>query len=207
MMEDLMKILLEGAQTQKQQQPQAKEPNILTDILEGVLKGGQAAPQRGQQQQQPDMFNMADLLNVVLGGGKGGAQGQVNPLLAPIVNTLAEKLGISPAIAQIIVTFATSALLSRGKDNKGGGLVGGAQQGFDLDDLLEGDFAYSSGLAQQLSQQSGLDEDEAAYGLQEAMMMLSGHPSFSQSSASARPKAQPSPNKLDSLLDTWEVDG
>ena len=207
MMEDLMKILLEGAQTQKKQQPQVREAGILTDILEGALKGGRPAPQRSQQ--QPDMFNIADLLNVVLGGGKGGgAQAQVNPLLAPIVNVLAQKLGISPAIAQLIVTFATSALLSRGQDNKGGAAIGaGGQQGFDLDDLLEGDFAYSSGLAKQLSQQSGLDEDEAAYGLQEAMMMLSGHPSFKQASGIARPKAQPSPSQLDNLLDTWQVDG
>jgi hypothetical protein len=158
------------------------------------------------------MFNIADLLNGVLGGAQGArGQSQINPMLAPIVNTLAEKLGISPIIAQLIVTFATSALLSRGKKEQGGRIAGGSQQGFDLDDLLEGDFAYSSGLAQQLAQQSGLGEDEAAYGLQEAMMMLSGHPSFiqtsKQTSSRAHLNAQQSPNKLDSLLDTWEVDG
>jgi len=213
MMDDLLKALLEGAQTQKPA-PQTAKPNMqgmdmLTDILQGAL--GDAEPQQPQQipQQQPSALNIADLIGMVLGGGQSTSPNQMgtNPLVAPIANMLAKKLNISPQIAQMVVSFALAALLSKGKDRGATGSAGAAQQGFDLDDLLDGDFAYESGMASRLSQESGMSEDEAAYSLQEAMMMLSGHPSFKQAVQSNQPKAQPSPNKLDNLLDTWEVDG
>lgn len=213
MMDDLLKALLEGAQTQKPA-PHSAKPNMqgmdmLTDILQGALGG--AATQQPQQmpQQQPSALNIADLIGMVLGGGQSASPNQLgmNPLVAPIANMLAKKLGISPQIAQMVVSFAMAALLSKGKQKGLPGSSGATQQGFDLDDLLDGDFAYESGMASRLSQESGMSEDEAAYSLQEAMMMLSGHPAFKQAAKTNRPKVQPSPNKLDNLLNTWEVDG
>jgi hypothetical protein len=212
MMNDLLKALMEGAQTQKpaSQAPQnAPGFDILGEILQGAMGGGSAPQQPTQPQQQPSALNIADLIGMVLGGGQTGSSSQMgmNPLVAPIAKMLADKLGVSPQIAQMIVQFAMAALLSKRNERGTASGAASAQQGFDLDDLLEGDFAYSSGMASRLSQESGMSEDEAAYNLQEAMMMLSGHPAFKKAAQSNRPKAQPSPSKLDNLLDTWEVDG
>lgn len=180
MMDDLLKALLEGTQAQQPaQQPEkpteGQGTDILSNLLQGVLGGG-AAPQ--QQAQQPNALNIADLLGAVLGGGQAAtpAQTGMNSLAAPIANILAEKLGISPQIAQMVVTFAMAALLSKGKER--GNELGSSRaalQGVDFDELLESDFVYRSGMAGRLSQESGLSEDEAATSLYEAMMLLSGH--------------------------------
>ena len=212
MMDDLLKALMEGAQAQK---PAAQTPkdasgfDMLGEILQGALGGSTAPQQPTQPQQQPSALNIADLIGMVLGGGQASSPSQMgmNPLVAPIAKMLADKLGVSPQIAQMIVQFAMAALLSKRNERGTASGTASGQQGFDLDDLLEGDFAYSSGMASRLSKESGLSEDEAAYSLQEAMMMLSGHPAFKKAAQSKRPKTRPSPNKLDNLLDTWEVDG
>jgi hypothetical protein len=208
MMEELMKIVLEGAKQQQGQQQRGGQSDILMDILKGAMGGGQAAPQQQPQQQQPkNILDIADILGGVLGGAtQKGSGAPVNPLIAPIANMLSQKLGISPAIAQIILTFALSALLNRGQKSPSGAKAPQGQT-YDLDDLLEGDFAFDSGMANQISQKTGLSEDEAAYNLQEAMMMITEHPLFKKQSKQAPPKAQASPNKLDHLLDSWQVDG
>jgi len=155
-------------------------------------------------------MGMADILGGILGGNS--ARTQSNPLVAPIANMLSEKLGISPAIAGIIINYALSALLSRGKKQPGQAGRGQQDQGFDLDDLLEGDFAWSSGMAQQLSSQTGMSEDDAAYGLQEAMMLLNGHPAAKKQAPRRKPQARKQSaapqkrNSLDHLLDSWETD-
>ena len=213
MLDDIFKALLEGAQTQPSagSKPGAGQNDILTDLLQGVLQG-QKPPSHAQE---PDnMMGIADLLGGIFGmSGSGGGAGQANPFVAPIANALAEKLGISPAIAHTIINFALAALLARGK-RQSGQMAPGQQQTFDLDDLLEGDFAWDSGMAQRIAVETGLTEDDAAYSLQEAMMMLSGHPAVKQSSPqprrrpTSRPATKPAPkgSSLDHLLDSWEVE-
>ncbi len=186
MMDDLLKALLEGAQPQKpvpqsdQPKPNMQGMDIFSDLLQGTLGGD--AVQQPTQTQQSGGLNIADLIGAVLGGGQSASPGQtgMNPLVAPIANMLAEKLGVSPQIAQMVVGFAMAALLSKGKDRGVSGSAGAAQRGIDFDDLLDGDFAYDSGMASRLSQESGMSEDEAAAGLQEAIRMLSEHPAFNQ---------------------------
>ncbi|MEM7331889.1 MAG: hypothetical protein AAF490_07345 [Chloroflexota bacterium] len=215
MMEELMKIMLDGAQQQQRPQQQQRGGaggDILMEILKGAM-GGEQAPARPQQQQPQNMLDIADLIGGVLGAGSTGSSGmagQMNPLLAPIANSISKRLGLSPQITQIILSFAVAALLNRGKKQvtqRGRGGRQQTQETYDLDDLLEGDFAWDSGMAQQISAKTGLSEDEAAYNLQEAMMMLSDHPLFGKKSKSAAPKAQASPSQLDHLLDSWQVDG
>ncbi len=214
MMEELMKIMLEGAQ--KQQRPQQQRGGAGNDILMEILKGamGGAQPQTRPQQQQPqNMLDIADLIGGVLGGGAtrgAGNAAQMNPLLMPIANALSKRLGLSPQITQIILSFALAALLNRGKKQmtqRGRSGRQQTQETYDLDDLLEGDFAWDSGMAQQIAAKTGLSEDEAAYNLQEAMMMLSDHPLMGKKSKKAAPKAESSPSQLDHLLDSWQVDG
>lgn len=216
MMDELMKIMLENAQKQgtQQQRSGSAGQDILMELLKGAM-GGAKQPQATQKQPQ-NILDIADILGGVLGGGQTTQNNaQLNPMIAPIANALSKKLGISPAIAQVIISFAVAALLNRGKkalaNRQSGTRQGSArqqtQETYDLDDLLEGDFAWDSGMAQQISAKTGLSEDEAAYNLQEAMMMLSGHPMFGGQKQTARPKAQASPSQLDHLLDSWEVDG
>ncbi|MDJ0752183.1 MAG: hypothetical protein QNJ45_01610 [Ardenticatenaceae bacterium] len=197
MLEDLMKAVLEGAQNQKQRP--AAGGDLLTDILQGVLQGGGRPSSSQKGPDQPEMFNMADLIMGVLGGGTA-QQSAGNPLADMAAEMLSQKLGISKEVAVTIVSFAMAALLNRQEQ-------AGGNTGFDLDDLLQGDYAWDSGLANQISQRTGMSEDEAAYGLQEAMMMLSGQMA-QPTKKSPRPKAAGGRKSgLDHLLDTWQVNG
>jgi hypothetical protein len=206
MLEELMKAVLEGAQGQQNnQQRPAAGGDILSDILQGVLQGGgQPAPSK-QAPAQPDMFNMADLIMGVLGGGASQATA-TNPIADMAANMLSDKLGISKAMAVTIVSFAMAALLNRQKQGGAAPSAPSGGGGFDLDDLLEGDYAWNSGLASQISQQTGMSEDEAAYGLQEAIMMLNGQMKAPTKKAAERPAAGGQKSGLDHLLDTWQTD-
>jgi hypothetical protein len=102
--------------------------------------------------------------------------------LGPIVAGLAEKLGLSPQIAQMVVTFVLSKLLS-GHSSKAGVLADEGQPGLDLDHLMERmgsgeglDAGYfeSTGMTQELAEQTGLDPDTAARSLQEVFGALGG---------------------------------
>jgi hypothetical protein len=145
------------------------------DLLSGLLGGG--GPQGAG--------GMEDILGALMGGAGGADMGQ-NAFLAPIAEGIAEKLGLPPQIAQLIVTFVIGKLLS---GQAGGGRVPArgaglaSEEGLDLDDLLgrmgsgqglDSDFLQSSGLADELAEQAGLDPDTATRGLQEAFEMLGG---------------------------------
>lgn len=251
MIEELMKAVLEGSQQQQSRgRQQAQQPggDILGEILKGVLGGGQQqrpvqrqqpqVPQGGdifgeilkgvlgggnqqrQQQAPQDLGGIADILGGVLGGGRSGAN-TGNPIANMAANALAKKLGISPQIAGMVVSFAMAALMGkkmqadRGMAPAGSGRNqaqgGGVFGGLDLDDLLEGDFAFDSGLAAQLAEKTGQTEDESAYQLQEAVTMLTGldkkkSRSKKKATPKPKPKARPKPGNLENLLDTWEVD-
>ncbi|MEM7802796.1 MAG: hypothetical protein AAF633_26640 [Chloroflexota bacterium] len=223
MLGDLLKVVLEGTQAQ-QTSPQRQSPNsgasgdLLTELLKGVLSGQAGAASSGTQGQPQDLGGMADIFGDILGGVLGGSAGSnsamtSNPMTDMVAAMLSEKLGLSPAIAKTVVGFALAALMGKMQQGQGGvSQRSGAAQGFDLDDLLEGDFAWESGLAQQLSAKTGLPEDEAAYNLQEAVMMLTQSPASLKKEATrkqkkpAQPKAAPSKSGLDGLLDTWVVE-
>lgn len=232
MIEELMKAVLEGAQQQQggqRQTQQAPGGDILGEVLKGVL-GGAAQQQSRRAPAQPDMNNLggiADILGGVLGGGTRGAS-TGNPIADMAANALAKRLGISPQIAAMVVSFAMAALMGkkqmqnsqaqsparRGPSSRGSSTTrGGTFGGLDLDDLLDGDFAYESGLAAQLAEKTGQSEDESAYQLQEAVSMLTGvgqkkPTKKAKAKAKAKPvrKARPKSGGLDSLLDNWEID-
>jgi hypothetical protein len=87
----------------------------------------------------------------------------------------------------MVLTFAITQLLSGGK--RGGASTG--QGGLDLDDLmvraasgegLDTDYIQSTGMADELAQQTGLDSDTAARSLQEALQMMGGQMGGTQGS-------------------------
>jgi hypothetical protein len=190
MFDDLMNSMLSGAGSESDQE--GPDADQLADLLGGLLGG--SADQGGGD--AGDLLagllgasssggggDLGGLLGSVMGGG--GADTAVGSLLAPVTDQLAGKLGIPPETAQMVVMFAVSKLLS-GQARGGAAATrsGSAGEGdFDLDDLmahmssdrgLDADYLQSTGMVDELSQQTGLDSDTAAQGLQEALEMLGG---------------------------------
>ncbi len=217
-MDDLLKALLAGAtgsagQAQQPAQGQPAQGGALPDLL-GTLLGGlaggtgqQAAPAAPAQAQQP-AGGLGGLLGSLLGGGGGASP------LGPIVQTLAQKLGLPPAVAQAVVLFVLSKLLPA--------LIGGATPqaqaapqpakpaptqpqagGLDLGDLLgrmlsgsprrlSANYLQSTGLHAELAQQAGLDEETALKSLQEVLLGLGSNLADAMAQP-ATPKAESRP--------------
>jgi len=232
MLQDLFEAILEGGASQQQRRTQAEADPLssllegilgggsssapssggmdLGGLLEGILGGGQAAPSTPRRSTPaPSSGGLEDILGGILGGSSVGG----NSFLGPIISGLAEKLGLPPAIAQVVVSFVLGKLLSGGLTQgatRAGGTAGAqpaSSQGLDLDHLLEtmsggGDVApgylKSSGMAKELAQKTGLDQDKAERSLEEAFRMLGG-----QASVQRKEVRQPTPGSLDHLLDTW----
>jgi hypothetical protein len=185
----------------------------IAGILGGILGGGgTAAPQPAQRRSG----GLGDILGGILGAG-GGNLG-ANSFLAPIIQELAGKLGLPPAAANAVVGFVLTQLLPRlmaggtaaAPRPTGGRTSPGVQpqQGLDLDHLLESmgsgqqlgsSYFRSTGLADELAQQTGLDAGTAAESLEEVFSLLG--------SQLAAGRSEPKPGDatyLDPLLDTWE---
>jgi len=204
-MADLLKGILGGAQSAGRAGSQGAAGG-LPDLLGGILGGG------GQ-----DGFGLDDILGAIMGTGGSGIG--ANAFLAPIAQALAQKLGLSPAAAQAVVAFAVSKLLPA--------LLGGARtaipgsqsgvtpsrrssaggEGLDLDHLLERmgtgedlepSYLRSTGMVDELQQQTGLGSDMALQSLQQVFGLFGAQ--------LGGPQPQPKPQGLDHLLDTWEDD-
>jgi hypothetical protein len=143
---------------------------------------------------------LGDLLKGILGGGMGGGgstEAGLGSLLAPIANALAEKLGLPPQIAQMVITFVLGKLLSGFAGQQGGGMIPAPQavprgyqspqpqqpQGLNLDDLLErmgsprgveASYIQSTGMAEELAGYTGLDPEMATQSLVQALNLLGG---------------------------------
>ena len=190
----------------------------LGDILGGILGGG--ASQQGSQG-ATGAGGLGDILHAILGGSSGANIG-ANSFLAPIAMALAEKLGLSPAMAQAVVAFVLTKLLP--------GLSGAARsqaapsatprrssqqqtqkpEGLDLDYLLDtmgkgeapdASYLRRSGMAEELAQQTGMDPNTAIESLQHAIGLLGGQLSAGRSKPQA---SEPRKGGLDGLLDTWD---
>ncbi len=149
--------------------------------LLGMLGGG------GQQQGggQPDLGSLlgmlgggggqgGDPLSGLLGGLLGGGQQGGGPFDA-LAEPLAKKLGISPQIASAVVMFLANALLAGKAGNRSGGAA-------DLNQVLgmvdsgqvDSKALRSNQLVQDLSQQTGLDQQTAARSIGAVVDMLGG---------------------------------
>jgi hypothetical protein len=210
-MDDLLKALMSGAGSQQDGGQADDDP--LADMLGGLM-GGDTTSGGADAGDLLEAFmgggssqgagGMGDLLGALMGGG-GSANTGTSALLAPMTDALAKKLGLPPEMAQMVVTFVVTQLLSGGK--RGG--ASGGQAGFDLDDLmvraasnegLDMDYIRSTGMADELAQQTGLDSDTAARSLQEALQMMGGQMGGTQGSQTQGPSAGLG---LDNLLENW----
>lgn len=229
-MSDFLRQILEASQAAGQRQRQSAETaDPIRDLLGGILGGGNApsrrsAPQRdglgvedliglviggNASQGEPHHNGMADLIEAVLGGGRPTSSASINP----IAKILAERLNISPQIAQAIVAFFMAQVMKRffgSKEQaqqpaqKDYGTQPQADDSLDLDDLLDimgdGDALQSrfnsSGMANQLAQQTGLPENKANEALREVVKIIG------QQRVKPRPVSTKHVN-LKGLLDSW----
>lgn len=164
------------------------------DLL-GSLMGGGA----GSGAPAGDMGDMAGMLGGLLGGSgsPGGAAGGLGGLLGgllgggmsggdqmsfggggaggpalPFIGPLAEKLGISPQMANMLAMAAIGLLTSSMAKNRDQGRGGGV----DLAGLSDPEYLRRSGVVSRLSTQAGISEDDAIIGLQQALGMMAGQP-------------------------------
>jgi len=184
-------------------------------VLGSLLGGGAPSAQQGagdlgsllggggaQGAQGGDV--LGSLLGGLLGGGvaQGGQQMPTaqagissHPYLAPIVEGLAQKLGLPPAIAEAVVSFALTQLLGSLMNRTSTGRELGVQsfdvsqrtlqvsgdqqtedisQRFQSGQALDADYLHSAGLPQQLAEQTGLDPKTATKSLEQAFRLLGG---------------------------------
>ena len=131
--------------------------------LLGGLLGGSGGTQAG---------GMSGLLGGLLGGGSGQSS---NPLVGPIADMLAEKLGLSPAVASTLVSAAIPLLM--GALTKGAGRQAGGRSGqvdldeMDLTGLVEEEMQQQD-TVRQVAAETGLSDEEADQALRETLQML-----------------------------------
>ncbi len=164
-------------------------------LLGGLLGGGESGG------------GLGGMLGGLLGGGSQDA-GELNPLMAPLANMLADKLGLSPQIAQMAMGF----VLGKMADNPNPGEVAtrGAtsQGGLNLDNLLEQmnqggvdkNFVQSQGLDKELAAQTGMDPAQATESLEKILNLFGGQIAKQAGNTPAAPES----SGMDSLLDQWK---
>ena len=205
--EDALGSLLEGmlgGASGSQAAPGGATPQGSSDALGGLLEGllgGAAGSQAAPGAATSQGGGLMDILGAVLGGG-GANQLGGNPMLAPFTEALSDKLNISPQMASVLIGAAFTLLAGMMKKGSEGGQR--LPEGADLDSLLDEDYITRSGVASQVAEQTGLDEETAAHHLSAAMAMLANQPAAA-APVSAEPKPS-KPSELDSLLDSWDVD-
>jgi hypothetical protein len=171
---DLLSTLLGGGASQGA----GGAGDLLSTLLGVGASQGAGAPQSS---------GGAGSLTGAQAGGSGALSG--NPILGPIVDGLAQKMGLPPALAEMVVGFVLSRLLSgqagatgaTGQGNRMGMEVGegsselsGIVQRLNSGQGLDARYLHSTGLPQQLAEQTGLDLHTATGSLQHVFEMLAG---------------------------------
>jgi hypothetical protein len=184
-----------GGQNSNQQQPGGDMLSGLVGSFMGEQTGGttQTTGSQAGNQPQSGAGELSDLLGSLLGGNPGtgasvvggqvgdnplmnlvnsGQNPMVNMLIQPVVTQIAQKLGIPPAIAMTVVTFAVHYILS----NHGTKLANGEDVSGVLQQHTNQDYLHSTGISKELASQTGLKPAVAANALSEVFRLL-GAPS------------------------------
>jgi hypothetical protein len=177
-----MGSLMQGMLGGGEQQAGGQGGLDMGSLMQGMLGGGQ---QQASSQGGPDvgslMQGMLGSSNLGVAGSQGSGAGS---FLAPILEPLAEKLGLPPQIAQAVIGFVLAKLMSGQPSGSGrAGLVGGPGQNADLTSLLsqagsiggvaQGD-VEATGLHQELAQMTGMDSETASRSLATVINLMGG---------------------------------
>ena len=203
---DLMKILEQASNAQATDTSSSGDP--LSDLLGSLLGGGaESTPSRSSKSSGARRTSSAR---------SASSNDALSGMLTPIVDELANKLGLPPELAQAVITFAISQLMnsqanaggaaSTSPRNAGGvlasgrGMLSNADGGLEPSNLVahltsgktaDSNYFQSTGLAKQLASQTGMSQQQAASSLESVFSMLSGGtpPSAPASSGSIFGKA------------------
>ncbi len=126
---------------------------------------------------------LGGLLGGLMGGGAPSTFGGGGGPSLPFADVLAEKLGISPQMANTLIMGAIGLLTASMAKKQAGG------RAMSFNSVNDPDFIRSSGVASQMSAQMGISEDDAVMGLQQAMGLMA------QQSGLAPSQAAPAPAK------------
>lgn len=201
-MDDILKLLVESRQQGQSQPRPAQASDPMADLIGGLLGGGQSQASGGQPDamagmlgsllgggqsqagggQQSGLGNVMSLLEMVTGAGQQGlgqssimANNPILGMLQPFVAPLAKKLKISPEIAMIVVSFVVQKMLAHHPTS------GRDSTQFNLDDLLNQvgstgkvnpGMLQNSGMVNELSRATGLDQATAAKSLDAAFTLI-----------------------------------
>ena len=179
----ILGALLGGGTPQGQASPTGMPQGSggLGDLIGAVLGGGMqgSVPSMGAPASASQgTIGIGDILGAVLGGGSTSIG--ASPLLAPIADLLAKKLGLPPAMAQAVIAFVLAKLMS-GAGGGPAGRMGLVEEGPGMQDLLEQagsgqrldkSTLAATGLPEELAQHTGLDVDTAAESLEQALKLL-----------------------------------
>ena len=218
-MDDLLQALMQGGQPQSSAPGVGSNADPMAQLLQSLLAGGaphglgaQAAPPSAPA--EPDMAGLlgsilggaggfpgsapsqsqaaggglGDLLGAILGGGSPALES--NSILGPIVNGLAEKIGLPPQLAQAVVAFVLGKLVERRLQPATAGLPLPAAEGraarpqaASLETVLQRlnsgkpvtkTAVRSAGLARELSAHTGLNRATAEASVQQVLNALGG---------------------------------
>ncbi len=202
-MNDLLGALLGGSQGGAQGGAGGQDDNpmddMVGDLLGGLLGGG------GSQ------GGLGGLLGGILGGSGKADAGELNPLMAPLANILADKLGLSPQMAQMVMGFVLGKMNDTPNPNQPAARGAAPQSGgLNLDNLLEQmnqggvdkTFVKNQGLDRELAEQTGMDREQAAESLEKVLNIFGGQMA-KQAGATTSP-AQPKASGMENLLDQWK---
>lgn len=182
-MSGMLESILGGGGSVPQSQAPASGGDLISGLLEAIMGGGAASQQSMPQAQASDPISA--ILEAIMGGAMQGSAQQQDSLgalggagsgsfLGTIISALAQKIGLPPQLAQIVVSFVLKKLLSgaAGASQSGGYSGGGllpsapsADEGLNLDGLLDQmgrgqtvdiGAVRSSGMVEELSRETGL---------------------------------------------------
>ena len=166
-MADLIGGLLRG-QPQSNSQQGGTDLGDMADLVGSLLGGNQPQGQsQNTNQQAGGLGGMMELLETVMGGQSQSSANPIMGLLRPFVAPLAKKANIPPEIAMVVVSFIAHKLLAHHPTSNRD------LNTFDLDDMLRQmgsgkidlNTLQNSGMVQELSRKTGLDEATAARSL------------------------------------------
>jgi hypothetical protein len=187
-MEDVLKALMQSASAQQRPQQQSGGgSDAMSDMIGGLLGGGQQSGGRGDA--------LSQVLGGLLGGGQQGgsapasqavggldqiigalAGGTTTPqssndplmvLIQPLVNKVAAKVGISPAIAAIIVSIVFKYLLKShpSTPDESPLNLGNVMQTLASGGRLSESTLQTSGMVNEVVRVTGMDERQAVASL------------------------------------------
>jgi hypothetical protein len=165
----------------------------LGSLLGGLLGGGAGGAQASGGQGAGDL---SSLLGGLLGGGAGAPGASMGPVsgsasspATAIATALAEKLGLPPQMAQMVVSFVLGRLLISGR-SMGVDLGSAGGRAMGLNNIAQA-HSQSTDMAQELAQYTGLDPETSSKSLTTVLDLLGSQTAPQPESATRLPRKKP----------------